>query len=133
MTFRLASVSLRGFQVGDTPLILFGIRQRSGPEPGRGVDRCRGAHLGIRGSAGHRRHYQGRRSVIGVLSGLLASAASRSCARQASPWSRHHREWPVTDACWFTAPATRFRSLGRSLCNRNACWRGCDGRSYRRV
>jgi hypothetical protein len=63
-------------------------------------------------SAGQRRHHHGRRSAIRVLLSLfwvfwslLASAASRSCARQASPWSRHHCEWPIAAACWFTAPA----------------------------
>src|SRR3954463_9178935 len=63
-------------------------------------------------SAGQRRHHHGRRSAIGVLLSLfwvfwslLASAASQSCARQASPWSRYHCEWPVAAACWFTAPA----------------------------
>jgi hypothetical protein len=61
-------------------------------------------------SAGQRRHHHGRRCAIGVLLSLfwaiwslLASAASRNRARQASPWSRHHCDWVLAVVCLFTA------------------------------
>jgi hypothetical protein len=62
-------------------------------------------------SAGQRRHHQGRRSPIGALLSLLwvfwslrASAARRTCSRQAS---RSKGGWPLAAACWFTPPNLR--------------------------
>jgi hypothetical protein len=73
-------------------------------------------------SAGQRRHHHGRRSAIGVLLSLSwaiwslrASAASRTCARQASPWSRHHCEWPLAAACCFTAPMVAPAAVNKRL------------------